>query len=101
MISLVRDSGVDYNFINNQGSSLRLDVIIQMRIYRYSSDSHTLSCVALGVIARFQSTGNFGVGAHTPAYPLDITNRDTTGGYAFRLRTNANNAGKGGIQFTR
>ena len=98
MISLVRDSGVDYNFINNQGVfTIRRNNSDE--IYRYSSDSHTLSCVALGVIARFQSTGNFGVGAHTPAYPLDITNRDTTGGYAFRLRTNAT-AGKGGIQFT-
>ena len=98
MISLMRDSGVDYNFINDQ-SVFRIRRNNSAEIYRFSSDSHVFSNVALGVVARLQNTGNFGVGDHTPAYTLDITNRDTTAGYAFRIRTNST-AAKGGIQFT-
>ena len=65
-ISLTRDTGSNYNFVNDLGV-YRFYKNETIELYRYTSDNHIWSTEASGEVARFSSNGNVGIGTSSPA----------------------------------
>ena len=72
-ISLIRDTGSNYNFVNDLGV-YRFYKNETIELYRYTSDTHVWNTEASGEIVRFTSSGNVGIGTDAPSGKLDVQN---------------------------